>query len=196
LVSWDRTRLREGTTAETQTLATIGLSPWTETAELLNSQLIMTTDTKTQGRQKIIVFLGSFILFGVTYYGHSITSRRIEVIEHGQSITTEVTKTSSKRTNKSYFVTIDNLERDGGENFGRYADINIGDTITVKYLSDNKYVVADGVKGYSNMIIFQYLCFGTSLILFFLPLLSWSSGTTNSYLTSTTLNQKKDNCEP
>ena len=29
IVSWDRTRLRKGTTAETQTLWPIGLAPWT-----------------------------------------------------------------------------------------------------------------------------------------------------------------------
>ncbi len=146
------------------------------------------TNTKTHKRQKIIVLLSGIILFGVTYYGHNITAQRIKVIETGKRITTEVTKTSSKRTNKSYFVTIDNLERDGGENFGVYTDINVGDSITVKYLPNIKYVVAEGVSNYQNMIIFQYLIFGTSLILFLLPLLSWTSLRFDSYLTA--LDQK------
>jgi hypothetical protein len=33
LVSWDRTRLRKGTTAETQTLAAMGFAPWTVTTK-------------------------------------------------------------------------------------------------------------------------------------------------------------------
>ena len=134
----------------------------------------MTTDKKTQRRQKAIVFLSSFILFGVTYYGHGITLQRVNVIEHGQRITTEVTKTTSRGTNKTFYVTIENLERNGGQNFGDYADINVGDKVTVKYLPNVKYVVAEGVNDYRNMKVLQYLLFVTSFILFLLPLLSWT----------------------
>ena len=130
-----------------------------------------TKKTDNQGRQRIFVFLSSFVLFAVTYYGHGITLDRLDVIEHGTTVNAEVTRTTSKRTNKSFYVTIHNEERDGGENFGNHKDINVGDFVSVKYLPNKKYIVADGVNRYRRMLIFQYLVFATSLILFLLPLI-------------------------
>lgn len=130
-------------------------------------------DKKTDNhiRQRVLVFLGSFVLFGFTYYGHRITLDRVEVLEKGMTVKSEVTRTTSKTTNKTFYVTIDNKELDGGENFGNHNDINVGDIIDVKYLPNKKYVVADGVNGYRNMLVFQYLMFATSLILFLFPLI-------------------------
>ena len=131
----------------------------------------MASELDKQKRQRIKIFISSFVLFGFTYYGHNITLQRLKVLERGTTIETEVTKTTSKRTNKTFHVILDNQERDGGENFGRYKDVNVGDEIMIKYLPDVKYVVAEGVTGYRNMVIFQYLAFGTSFILLLLPLI-------------------------
>ena len=131
----------------------------------------MASELDKQKRQRIKIFISSFVLFGFTYYGHNITLQRLKVLERGTTIETEVTKTTSKRTNKTFYVILDNQERDGGENFGRYKDVNVGDEIMIKYLPDVKYVVAEGVTGYRNMVIFQYLAFGTSFILLLLPLI-------------------------
>lgn len=125
------------------------------------------TDKKVKTR--VLVFLSSFVLFGFTYYGHNMTLDRVEVLKHGTTVRAKVTRTTSKKTNKTFYVTIDNQEFDGGENFGNHEDIDVGDFIEVKYLPTKKYVVADGVNRYRNMLIFQYLMFATSLILFLLP---------------------------
>jgi hypothetical protein len=131
------------------------------------------TDKRTdnQVKQRVLIFLSSFVLFGFTYYGHNITLDRLEVLEHGTTIKAEVTRTTSKRSNKTFYVTVDNKELDGGENFGNHQDLNVGDIVDVKYLPNKKYVVADGVNRYRNMIVFQYLMFATSLMLFLLPLI-------------------------
>lgn len=121
-------------------------------------------------KERIVTFVGSFILFGATYYGHGITTQRQEVLEHGSTVTCEVTKTTSKRTNKTFYVTINQQELDGGENFGQYEDVNVGDTIQVRYIPDIDYVVAQGVIGYRNMLIFQSIMFIVSVILFILPI--------------------------
>ena len=127
--------------------------------------------TNKRIRERLFVCLSSFVLFGATYYGHQITSQRVEVLEHGILMTSEVTKTASKRTNKSFYVVIDNVERDGGEYFGKYKDINEGDRVQVRYIRDVKYVVAEGVTNFRNMLIFQNIIFVLSAILFFLPIL-------------------------
>lgn len=93
------------------------------------------------------------------------------MLEHGTMVRAEVTKTTSKRTNKSFYVTVNGQEYDGGENFGNHEDIDVGDSIEVKYLPGKMYVVADGVNRYRNLLIFQYLMFAISLILFVLPLI-------------------------
>ena len=120
-------------------------------------------------KERIITFISSVVLFGATYYGHGITTQRLEVLKQGATVTCEVTKTSSKRSNKTFFVTIDNIERDGGENFGQYENLNVGDLVQVKYIPHITYVVAQGVTGFRNMLIFQYILFVVSVILFILP---------------------------
>ena len=122
--------------------------------------------TDTNARQRIIVFLSSFVLFGFTYYGHNITSQRVKVLNHGTTSKLQSQKQQTKELIRR-FTSRYNEELDGGENFGRYKDVNIGDVISVKYLPGIKYVVADGVNSHRNMIIFQYLCFGISLTLLF-----------------------------
>ena len=131
------------------------------------------------------MFLSSFILFGVTYYGHNITSLRLKVIDEGSNTMAEVAKITSGRGGRTFFVTMNDNEYDGGQKFGKYADMHIGQKITIKYLPDVKYVVAEGVSAgdYRNMIIFQYLMFGASIILFLLPVLSWASPTVDDFLT-------------
>jgi hypothetical protein len=122
-------------------------------------------------KERIIVFVSSFVLFGATYYGHSITTHRLEVLKHGTTVTCKVTRTTRKRSNKTFYVTIDNTELDGGENFGQYKDLNVGDIVEVRYMPNIHYVVAQGVKGYRNMVIFQYIMFIVSVILFILPII-------------------------
>ena len=123
-------------------------------------------------RERIIVLLSSLVLFGVTYFGQGITRQRVDVLERGTSVRCEVTKTTSKRSNKTFYVTIAGKELDGGENFGQYEDLNVGDVVEVKYLPNIAYVVARGVTGYRNMLIFQYTMFGVSALLFMLSVVN------------------------
>jgi hypothetical protein len=107
-------------------------------------------------KQRLIIIIAGLILFYLTYWGHSITSKRVTAMKEGQIIKAEISRVSSRRTLRSFFVSIKGVEYDAGQAIpGRKdAEINAGDTISVFWRKELEYVAPVG-KSYRNSIILQ-----------------------------------------
>jgi hypothetical protein len=77
---------------------------------------------------------------------------------------------TSKGTLRTYFVSINNVEYDAGDDIPGPASVSIGDTISVHYKVGAKYVVPLGKTSYQSMMIFQYVIFGIAPILILMGL--------------------------
>ena len=130
------------------------------------------TRLKKRLRPAVVKIIVSLIVFGVTYYGNSITRQRIHVLKHGTLVASTVTQTTGFGNLKTFWVSVNNVERDGGTNFGQYNDLDVGDLVQVKYIPESRYVVPQGVIGYRSMLEFQYFMLLASGILFLITLLS------------------------
>lgn len=113
-------------------------------------------------QQRVIVVTAGILLAYATFYGHSITSQRIEAIEEGQIVRTIVSRVSSKRTLKTVYVKIEGLERDAGDPM---SGCTAGDSIRVYYIPTSPYVVPVGRETFTSMLVFQSLCLATSVLL-------------------------------
>src|SRR4051812_7625871 len=65
--------------------------------------------------QRTIIIISAFVLTYVTYYGHNITSQRMEVLKTGYVVKAVISRVTSKRSIKTIYVVINNVEYDAGD---------------------------------------------------------------------------------
>lgn len=109
--------------------------------------------------QRFIVIGVGVVLIFVTNYGYNITKQRDEVRKSGTIKKTAISRMTSKKTLHTYFVTIDGIEYDAGDQIPDRTDVGIGDTLSVKYKEGLGYVVPIGKTSYTSMFIFQIVLF-------------------------------------
>ena len=126
---------------------------------LSNKSDIIETGRQKVFKQRVLMTIAGLALFFVTYYGYGITSKRVSVLNSGTIVKTQITRTTSKRTLRTYFVSIDNIEYDAGDDIPGRASVGVGDTVSVYHKVGIKYVVPLGKTSYLSMTIFQYVLF-------------------------------------
>lgn len=121
---------------------------------------------KNRLKERIFIICFGVLLICIALYAYKKTYAKQKVLKEGILKTAIVSRTTTKGTNKSIYVRINNEQYFAGEAFGQYNRTIEGDSINVFYLTGIDYVVLEGKKSFLSTIIFEYIIvlIGFSLI--------------------------------
>jgi hypothetical protein len=112
---------------------------------------------KNKLKERIFTFCLGIFLICISMYAYNKTHIRQKVLKEGILRSAIVSKTTTRGTNKSIYIKINDKQLSAGEAFGHYNRTIQGDSIKVYYLEGSEYVVLEGKKSFINTIVFEYI---------------------------------------